>query len=185
MIDRVAADLLWDDVRELFDPDLMGSLPGACVPHTSVADWQALLDLVVARGWRFKYAEGTTVLPLPSATAILAREPDSECPSLGVWPSAHLVMIFRFMAAEAIDFDLDLREVQGQDRLDEFCRFLREIGRHLGKPVLMDGEMGSPGEHPVLGFLADIDRVVVIDPPPPSWSHRTRSHTEDAASPGH
>jgi hypothetical protein len=64
---RVAADLLWDDVRELFDPDLMGSLPDACVPHTSVADWQALLDLVVARRWRFEYSEGETVLPLPTA----------------------------------------------------------------------------------------------------------------------
>jgi hypothetical protein len=48
-------NLIWDDVRELFDPDLMGSLPDACVPHTSVADWQALLDLV-ARGWGFEYS---------------------------------------------------------------------------------------------------------------------------------
>jgi hypothetical protein len=58
---RVAADLLWDDVRELFDSDRMGPLPDACVPHTSAADWQALLDLVVARGWRFEYSEGQTL----------------------------------------------------------------------------------------------------------------------------
>jgi hypothetical protein len=51
---------------------------------------------------------------------------------------------------------------------DEFCGFLRAVGRHLGKPVLMDGEMGSPARHPVLGFLTETDRVVVIDPPPAS-----------------
>jgi hypothetical protein len=164
----VAADLNWDDVRELFDPDLLGSLPDACVPGTSVEDWQALLDLVVARGWRFEYSVGDTVLPLPTAAAILAREPGSDCPALRVWPSAHLLMIFRFDAAEEIDFDLDLREIQGQERLDEFCGFLRAVGRHLGKPVLMDGEMGSPAEHPVLGFLTEIDRVVVLDAPPAS-----------------
>ena len=142
--DRVAADLLWDDVQELFDPSLMGSLPDACVPHTSLADWQALLDLIVVRGWRFEYCEGETVLPLPTAAAILGREPNSECPALRVWPSARMLMIFRFYAVEEIDFDLDLREIQGQEQLDESCGFLRTVGRHLGKPVLVDGEM-SPG----------------------------------------
>lgn len=131
-----------------------------------MADWQALLDLVVARGWRFEYSEGERVLPLPTAAAILAREPDSECPALRVWPSPHMLMIFWFGAAEEIDFDLSLREIQDQERLDEFCGFLREVGRQLGKPVLMAREMGKPAEHPVLGFLPETDRVVVIDPPP-------------------
>ncbi|XVU28207.1 hypothetical protein ACQPZJ_14530 [Actinoplanes sp. CA-054009] len=160
----MAADLCWDDVQKLFDPGLMGSLPDACVPQTSVADWQALLDLVVARGWRFEYSEGDTALPLPTASAILTREPGSEYPALRVWPYPHLLMIFWFSGADEIDFDLDLREIQDQERLDEFCEFLRAVGRHLDKPVLMAHEMGNPAEHPVLGFLPDTDRVVVIDP---------------------
>jgi LSD1 subclass zinc finger protein len=48
--------------------------------------------------------------------------------------------IFRFHADDEVDFDVDLRELQGQERLDVFCGFLREIGRRLGKPVLMDPE---------------------------------------------
>lgn len=40
-------------------------------------------------------------------------------------------MIFRFRGAEEIDFDVDLREIQGQERLDQFCAFLRSVGRHL------------------------------------------------------
>jgi hypothetical protein len=163
--DGVATDLLWDDVRELFDPDLMGALPDVCVPHTLVKDWQDLLDLVVARGWRFEYSEGDTVMPLPTAAAVLARPPDSECPALRVWPYADMLMIFRFRTADEIDFDVDLREMQGQERLDQFCGFLRAIGRHLSKPVLMGDESGRPADHPVLGFSIEGDRVAVLGRP--------------------
>jgi hypothetical protein len=57
-------------------------------------------------------------------------------------------------------FDVDLRELQGQERLDAFCDFLRAIGRRLGKPVLMDPEGGYG--HPVLGFDVEADRVVLL-----------------------
>ncbi|MGY0466657.1 hypothetical protein ACW14Y_41335 [Kitasatospora sp. cg17-2] len=39
-------DLLWDDVKNFFDPDLMGALPDVCVAGTSVNGWQAVFDLV-------------------------------------------------------------------------------------------------------------------------------------------
>lgn len=42
--------LLRDDVKDLFDPHTMGSLPNLRVPDTAVDDRQALLDLIVERG---------------------------------------------------------------------------------------------------------------------------------------
>ncbi|OUD00608.1 hypothetical protein [Streptomyces swartbergensis] len=158
------ADLLWDDVSCFFDPDLMGTLPDVRVPNTSVEDWQAVLDLVVEKGWKYRYSEGETVLPLPRAESVLSRSADAECPNLRVWPTADVLAIFRFDAADEVDFDVDLRELQGQERLDVFCGFLREIGRRLGKPVLMDPE-GDCG-HPVLGFDIEADRVVLLADPP-------------------
>jgi hypothetical protein len=74
------ADLLWDDVSSFFDPDLMGSLPDVRVPDASVEDWQAVLDLVVEKGWKYQYSEGETVLPMPRAEAVLSRPADAECP---------------------------------------------------------------------------------------------------------
>ncbi len=65
----------------------------------------------------------------------------------------------------ADEVDVDLRELQGQERLDVFCDFLREIGRRLGKPALMEPE-GDDG-HPVIGFDVEADRVV------PSQSRRS------------
>ncbi|MGA6222581.1 hypothetical protein ACPESV_19890 [Streptomyces umbrinus] len=157
------ADLLWDDVSCFFDPDLMGALPDVRVPGASVEDWQAVLDLVVERRLKRQYSEGETVLPVPRAEAALSRPADAECPELRVWPTADVLAIFRFHAADEVDFDIDLRELQGQERLDVLCGFLREIGRQLGKPVLMDPE-GDCG-HPVLGFDVEADRVVLLAEP--------------------
>ncbi|MFG3530048.1 hypothetical protein ACGF8B_25315 [Streptomyces sp. NPDC047917] len=157
-------DLLWDDVVSFFDPDLMGSLPDVVVPGASVEDWQALLDLVSVSGWTFQYSEGETVLPVPRAEAVLSRPADAESPELRVWPAADVLAIFRFWAVEEIDFDVDLRELQGQERLDVFCGFLRVVGRRLGKPVLMDAEGGNHS-HPVLGFDVEADQVVLLAEP--------------------
>ncbi|MFB7270760.1 hypothetical protein [Streptomyces sp. NPDC056244] len=157
------ADLLWDDVKCFFDPDLMGSLPDVRVPGVSVEDWQAVLDLVAERGWQCQYSEGETVLPLLRAEVVLSRPVDAECPNLRVWLAADVLAIFRFHADDEVDFDVDLRELQGQDRLDVFCGLLREIGRRLGKPVLMDPEGGHG--HPVLGFDVEADRVVLLSEP--------------------
>ncbi|MEU3795656.1 hypothetical protein AB0F07_38695 [Streptomyces fructofermentans] len=157
------SDLLWDDVKCFFDPDSMGSLPDMRVPNASVEDWQAVLDLVAEKGWECQYSEGGTVLPVPRAEAVLSRPVDAESPDLRVWPTAEVLAIFRFHAADEVDFDVDLRELQGQDRLDVLCGFLREIGRGLGKPVLMDPE-GECG-HPVIGFDVEADRVVLLADP--------------------
>ncbi|MFC9053276.1 hypothetical protein [Streptomyces anthocyanicus] len=157
------ADLLWDDVKCFFDLDLAGSLPDVRVPDASVEDWQTVLDLVAEKGWKYQYSERETVLPVPRAEAVLSRPADAGCPDLRVWPTVDVLAIFRFHAADEVDFDVDLRELQGQDRLDVFCDFLREIGRRLGKSLLMDPE-GDDG-HPVLGFDVEADRVVLLADP--------------------
>jgi hypothetical protein len=158
------ADLLWEDVKSFFDPDLMGSLPDVLVPGTSVEDWQAVLDLVGASDWTCHYRVGETVLPVPRAEVVLSRPADAECPELRVWPTADVLAIFRFYSVEEVDFDVDLRELQGQERLDVFCDFLTAIGRRLGKPVVMCCEGGPPGP-PVLGFDVESDQVVLLAKP--------------------
>ncbi|KLI94608.1 hypothetical protein [Streptomyces sp. KE1] len=158
------ADLLWDDVKGFFDPDLTGALPDVIVPGTSVEDWQAALDLVEGSGWTCRYSEGGAEFPVPRAEAVLSRPAEAECAELRVRPTAEILAIFRFHSAEEIDFDVDLRELQGQDRLDVLCDFLTAIGRRLGKPVLMCGEGGASG-HPVLGFDVGRDRVELLAEP--------------------
>ncbi|MFB7575660.1 hypothetical protein [Streptomyces sp. NPDC056165] len=80
-----------------------------------------------------------------------------------VWPVPGVLAIFRPYAADSIDFDVDLRELQGQVQLNVLCGFLRAIGRRLSKPVLFAPETDSG--HPVLGFDVDADRVVLLADP--------------------
>lgn len=155
--------LLWDDVKDLFDPHTMGSLPNLRVPDTAVDHWQALLELIVERGWRHRYREGGAVVPLPRARVVLSGLGHAKCPEWRVWPSGAVLAIFRFHDPGEIDFDADLRELQGQERLDILCGFLAAIGRGSGKPVLM-GPEGDHG-HPVLGFDVRSGRVVRLAEP--------------------
>lgn len=71
---------------------------------------------------------------MPRAEAVLSRPADAECPDLRVWPTADVLAVFRFHAVNEVDFDVDLRELPGQERLDVFCGFFREIGRRLASP---------------------------------------------------
>lgn len=157
-------DLDWDDVAWLLDPADGGCLPDVFVAGTAVADWQAVLDLIAERGWPCEYSEGGAVRPLPPAAAVLARPAGAECPELRVWPDPGVCAIFRFLGAEEIDFDVDVRELQGQQRLDVLCGLLTAIGRRLGRPVPLFAEGG--GTVPLLGYDPAADRVGVLWRPP-------------------
>ncbi|MEH0984605.1 hypothetical protein [Micromonospora sp. CPCC 205556] len=156
-------ELVWDDVKNFFDPNLMGALPDVRVEDASVEDWQAVFDLVQAQGWKWEYSVGDAVVPLPPATDVLARPADAELPILRVWPVPGVLVNFWPYSAVEIDFDIDLRELQGQERLDMLCGFFAAIGRRLGKPVLMAPE--GDYQHPVLGFDVEADRVVLLADP--------------------
>ncbi|MET9253131.1 hypothetical protein [Streptomyces sp. NPDC003717] len=155
-------DLLWDDVWEFFDPDLMGALPDVRVARTSVEDWQAVLDLVRSQGWSCAYSEGGAAIRVPRAADMLARAEKADA-LLRVWPVAGFQVIFRPYEADSIDFDVDLRELRSQNGVDLLCRLLRAIGRRLGKPVTLTPE--TDPAHPVLGFDPAADRVVLLADP--------------------
>ncbi|MDR8413700.1 hypothetical protein MTP10_33830 [Nonomuraea sp. 3-1Str] len=166
------SDLLWEDVKVLFDPEVNGALPDVVVEGTTVEDWQVLLDLVRAQGWQYAYSVGGEPMELTSAAdmaeaAYAGGAPELRVmPELRVWPISDVLIIFRMYQIESIDFDVDLRELQGQERLDVFVDFFCLIGRRLGKAVLMSAE-GFPG-YPDMGFDVDADRVVLmVDPDDP------------------
>lgn len=165
------SDLRWDEVKSFFDPELMGALPDVFVPDTSAEDWQAVFDLVEARGWRWELVQGGAAAPLPPAAEALARPAGAEVVELRVRPVPQVLAIFRPRSAEKIDFDVDLRELRGQDGVDVLCGFLGEIGRELGKPVRMTSEGGSEA-HPVLGFDPGLDRVVLLTDPSDRCHHQ-------------
>ena len=127
-------DLLWNNVRDYFDPELNGVLPDVHVPATTVADWQRLMDLVREQGWAYEYSVADRVVRLPSRATDLLRRPDDECVLLRGWPGRGILVNVFPRRTDRIDADVDLRELQGQERLDLLCRFFRTVGRRLRKP---------------------------------------------------
>lgn len=107
--------------------------------------------------WAYEYSQEDHPGLLPSAGEILDRAPGMSI-LLKVWPAPDVMATFRFYSAEAIDFDVDLRESQGQEPLDALCAFFRAIGGSLGKPVVMTFE-GTSGL-PMIGYDIDRDRVI-------------------------
>ncbi len=146
----VVPDLLWDDVKDWFDLEWNGSLPDVAVRHTTQSDWQAVVDLVRSNGWAYEYSEDGRVLRMPSRVEAMVDRAAQANVILKVWPAPGLLAAFRPHEAEEILFDVDLREIQSQERLNALCSFLRAIGRRLGKPALMSPE--GFGVRPVLGL---------------------------------
>lgn len=153
----------WADVEEWFDPSRNGSAPDVVVPDTAVADWEALLGLIRSEGWRCEYEFGEEQRPLPSsATELFEPDPEGRGRRLWVWPDPGLEWIVRPWTPDEVVSDVNLHEIQGQERLDAFCRFLRTLGAALGRPVLMYAE-GAYGDYPpMMAYELAEDRVVFL-----------------------
>jgi hypothetical protein len=154
----LVSDLLWDDVREWFEPD--GSLLDAYVFDTTVADWQAFVDLVRSKGWWFAYSEDSRPRRLPARVEdILARRGEMAV-LLQVRLVPEVLVNVHFFTDEEIEVDFSPGELQGQERLDLLCGFLRAVGRRLGKPVVLTPE--NLRDHPLIGYDIEADRVLAV-----------------------
>jgi len=158
------SDIAWDDVRVDFDPEMNGTLPDVVVEHVGMGDWQAVLDLVRTQGWTYEYeGDAGNCDDLPTAQEFFAQR-DRGAP-IKVWPVAGIQVNFWALDVDTIDFDVDLRELQGQERLDRLCDLIRTIGRLLHKPVEMMAEGYSPPRYRILGYDVHADQVVMLATP--------------------
>jgi hypothetical protein len=117
---------------------------------------------VRSKGWRYEYEEDGRAGPMPERIEAILANTETTFPVVRVWPSPEWLAIFRPWTADEIKFDVDLCELQGQQRLDELCGFLRTIGQRLREVVTMYPEGSGPAD---LQYLPEADRVVNIVPP--------------------
>lgn len=156
-------DLAWDDVKDMFDPLANGTLPDVRIEGTNLDDWQAVIDLARINGWRHEYEENNTAKPLPARAVDIIDGATESHPEVRIWPGPGFLIIFRPYTEDSIEFEVNLREVQGQEGIDKLCALLRAFGRLLGKPVLMYSEGATDAAD--IGYMADGDRVVNLVPP--------------------
>ncbi|MCM1965986.1 MULTISPECIES: hypothetical protein [unclassified Streptomyces] len=154
-------ELPWDEVNSLFGQE------GSCiiegwVEGTGPEDWQAVLDLVAENGWRCEYSvtEGEP-LPLPPVEALFDRPVGTDRARLRVWPHPDVLVIFCALSAAEVDFDVDICQLQGQERVDVLSGFLGALGRRLRRSAVLVSEGAEERSRPLIGFDVGRDRVLL------------------------
>ncbi|GAA5192554.1 hypothetical protein GCM10023322_52430 [Rugosimonospora acidiphila] len=157
------ADLQWDGVKEWFDPSTNGTLPDVIVQDTTLTDWETLLRLIRSESWRSEYEFRDQVHPMPaSAAELFVPDPEGWLRTLRIWPDPDMEWIVRPSLPEEIDSDVSLHEIQGQERLNVFCQFLRKLGIALSKRILVYAEGAYDGYPPMMAYEVAADRVVFL-----------------------
>ena len=132
-MDRIA----WETVRVEFVFD--GSWRDIYVLGTNIATWERMLDGIRAKGYNLKYSrdDRPAELPVHVAQVFAIRSESSPLLSVefeGVLANCH------FFAPGEIEFDIDPREVRGQERLDALIGFMHCLAEAVGKEALLTAE---------------------------------------------
>ena len=127
----------WQEVKTEFEWD--GSWRDIYVLDTGLEAWQKLLDFLRSSRYQVFYTDEGEAASLPETAAEVLQERGSASSYLGV-EAGGLLFNCHFFTDEQVEFDLDPREVKGQDTLDVVLAFMRDIGQALGKRVILTPE---------------------------------------------
>ena len=127
----------WDEYGKVFEWD--GSLRDLYVLHTGVGDWQKLLDFLRDGPYPVVFQLDGRDYPFPAKAAPLFESRGEIDPYLCV-TAAGIAFNCRFFDAHEIEFDLDPRQVDSEEKLRGLFGFMREIARLLDKEVILTPE---------------------------------------------
>jgi hypothetical protein len=127
----------WDAVRDEFAFD--GSWRDIYVPGVDMPAWQRMLDGLRAAGYEMAYFREDQPAELP-AEAKQAFPPPDECDRLLSVRFAGVLANCHFFTPEEIEFDIDPREVKGQEQLDALFGFMRCLAEAAGKEAILTAE---------------------------------------------
>jgi hypothetical protein len=129
--------LAWETVRVEFAFD--GSWRDIYVCESDIATWQRMLDGLRAAGYELGYFRDHQPVELP-VDAEQAFPLRGECDRrLGV-RFAGVLANCHFFTQEEIEFDIDPREVKGQEQLDAVFEFMRCLAEATGKEAILTPE---------------------------------------------
>jgi hypothetical protein len=126
---EIAAELTWDGAwRDIY------------VVGTTLRDWQRVLDSLHANNPKtvaFNVDGEETSFP-PSAEVIFERR--QEAATLLQVTVGNMHLNCHFFCQDEIEFDLDPRELQGEEDLDALAGFMSILANETGKPAILTHE---------------------------------------------
>jgi hypothetical protein len=130
-------ELAWDVVRDEFAFE--GSWRDIYVLGTDIASWQRMLDGLRAAGYDLAYFRDKQPTELPVEAAQAFPLP-GECDRLLSVRFAGVLANCHFFTTQEIEFDIDPREVIGQEQLDGVFGFMRCLSEAVGKDAILTEE---------------------------------------------
>ena len=120
-----------------FDDD--GALRDIYVPDTTIADWQAVWDILREDAEQLMFAmDGTALEPPESVSDIFARR--GAHGFLASYRLGRVLLNCHFFTVEEIEFDLDPRDVDGPDDVAALAQFMAALARATAKAVILTME---------------------------------------------
>jgi hypothetical protein len=129
--------LTWDRVRSEFAFD--GSLRDIYILQTHPNDWQQILNALRAGAFELQYFRDAQPAELPfEAAEIFGAGGERSC-LLSVTFDGITANCHFFMPSE-IEFDIDPREVRGEQQFDALIRFMHLLAETTSKEALLTVE---------------------------------------------
>ncbi|MGH7170834.1 MAG: hypothetical protein ACRELF_10185 [Gemmataceae bacterium] len=128
---------VWSTVRDEFAFD--GSWRDIYVLGTDMAAWQRMLDGLRSAGYDLAYFRDLQPSELP-VNATEAFPLPGECDRLLSVRFAGVLSNCHFFTPGEIEFDIDPREVKGQEELDAVFGFMRRLAETVGKEAILTAE---------------------------------------------
>lgn len=129
----------WENVAREFTFD--GTWRDIYVLNTDISAWQQVLDELRAGPYELKYFRDGVLSELPHVMHKTLSD-WGTCDGLlsaffaGIQANCH------FFTTDEIEFDIDPREVRGQEQLDAIFEFMQMLSRVTGKAAILTEENG-------------------------------------------
>jgi hypothetical protein len=158
------AVLAWESVREDFAFD--GSLRDIYIPGTDTEAWQRMLEGLARAGYKMAWSRETAASgPLENAETAFSAEDGSRL-LLSVWLEG-VTANCHFFTPDEIEFDVDPREIAGQDQLNAILGFMTCLAASVGESAILTHENCPDAIVLRVSPNGDVERVAGVQIPGP------------------
>jgi hypothetical protein len=144
----------WQHAKAEFELD--GSLRDVYILNADVGVWQKVIDSLRSSDYPLLYDVNGTEATLPENVADVFGIRSDVGLSLSV-EAEGILLNCHFFTEEEVEFDLDPREMDSEERLQALFRFKRRIGEAAGRQVIMTPE--NAAHHPVFVFSPESGEI--------------------------
>lgn len=146
--------MTWTEYKKEFEWD--GSWRDIYILKTGIGDWQQLIGFLRKDLYSITFKIGENVAPLPADAAEIFHKRNQSGVLMSVQVDG-ITLNCHFFTEEEIEFDIDPREVNSEERLKELFGFMRRIGQLLQKEVILTPENGR--EAAIFRYMPETDKM--------------------------